>query len=139
MTNNKLLLKYGMRGSKSDIFHTSVFGKVQNPGIGTASSVSSPRGAGDVSNRSIVKGYGDSKIVRDTRGGFPKAKEYTVSQDKFLNNTSQTEVGESQLGRSGGSQPRVLGSNQFGGSSGSQPRVSSGNQFGIRFNKPRNF
>lgn len=125
--DNKLLLKYGMRGKKEDIFHSSTFGKAQNAnGMGTASSMSFSQRMKINSNRSMVRGYGDSKIINESRERGPKAGQYSASQDKFLNGSRRvgpvdersSRFGVNQSGRVGGVQP------------GSQSGRPSNNPFG---------
>ena len=125
--DNKLLLKYGMRGKKEDIFHSSTFGKAQNTsGMGTASSMSFSQRMKIDNNRSMVRGYRDSKIMSEAKERGPKAEQYSASRDKFLNGSQKAGAGDGGSSRFGGNQSGGVGS--FRPSS--QPIRSSNNQFG---------
>ena len=79
-------MKYVMKGNKKeDIFHSSAYGKAQNgAGMGVASTESfAKRRAVDL-NRRVVRGYGESGVVNNSRAQGPKAKPYTpISPEKY--------------------------------------------------------
>lgn len=63
---------------KEDIFHTSTYGKSQNPNrIGVTSSETFTKRLATDKNRNMVRGYGDSDIVGTSRTQGPKAKTFT--------------------------------------------------------------
>lgn len=92
-------LKYVMKDKKEDIFHSSAYGKAQNAGgMGTASSVSFSQRMNIDRNRKTVRGYRDSRIVNEARGGFPKAEQYSAASDKVLNRPQGSGAGNRQTG-----------------------------------------
>jgi len=71
-------LKYVMKDKKEDVFHSSAYAKAQNgSALGAASTESYQVRVNVYQNRSKVRGYGDSELMRGARMNGPKAKTYT--------------------------------------------------------------
>ena len=78
---NNPLLKYVMKTKKTDVFHSSVFGRAQNgSGVGVVFSGSFSERRSLNSDRGILGGYGKSRIVGEARGAVPRAKQYEKPQ-----------------------------------------------------------
>ena len=120
------ILKYVAKDDKkSDFFHTSSFGKAQSgSGIGTASSQSFNTRMTINQNRSMVRGYNDSRLVTGTRNPNMRAKTYTPTENTGLR----------QSGGSMSNRPRG-GSSGTGGDSVNRPRMSSPRPRGIQLPK----
>ena len=73
------LLKFMMHEKKTDVVHTSAFGRVQNEqGMGATSAQSFTERMKVERNRKRVRGYSDSRVVTQAYGAAGlRAKKYT--------------------------------------------------------------
>lgn len=74
------LLKYIMKNNnKENIFHSSIFGKLQNgASFGSTSSESFNARLNIDKNRKIIKNYRDSHLASNTGNFNPRPKTYTA-------------------------------------------------------------
>ena len=72
------LLKYVMKPAESDVFHSSVYGKMQNgSGMGSTSSESFSERMKREGSRTMVRKYGSSSVANNAIGNGPRAKTFT--------------------------------------------------------------
>lgn len=80
---NNPFLKYVMKDTKEDIFHSSVYGKAQNgSSMGSASTESFGDRMKVDKNRQVVHGYNDSQIANNMYTNGPKAKKYVPPEKR---------------------------------------------------------
>ena len=79
MISRNPFLKYIMKDTeRSDVFHSSAYGRAQNAGgMGAASGESFAMRRAMEANRKLVRGYGDAGVMNAARMQGPKAKKYT--------------------------------------------------------------
>lgn len=76
-------LKRLIKEKTEDVVHSSAYAQAQNAkGIGSASTESFSQRFRLEKNRSMVRGYSDSKIVNEAKGNAPKAKKYEVQKNE---------------------------------------------------------
>ena len=89
------LLKYLIKEKKEDVVHSTGYGVAQNEGgFGTASAKSFANRQDTEANRSMVGGYKDSKIARESRAEVPLASGYNAARE-----TAQREAIRQRFGR----------------------------------------
>lgn len=82
MIQKNPFLKYLIKDKKEDVFHSSVYAKVQSgEGIGAASSQGYQVRVNLAQNRTRVRGYGDSEIMTGVKKNAPRAKVYTPPEN----------------------------------------------------------
>lgn len=78
MIQKNPFLKYVMKDSKEDVFHSSAYAKAQNGAtMGAASAETYQMRKSLEQNRQVVRGYQDSNIMKGVGGNGPRAKTYT--------------------------------------------------------------
>lgn len=65
-----------IKEKKEDVVHSSAYAQAQNAGIGASSTQSFEKRREIDQNRTVVRGYGDSKIVSEAPSNAPRAKTY---------------------------------------------------------------
>ena len=70
-------LKRLMKDKKEDVVHSYTYASAQNKGIGSASTITFSERQKINQNRSVIQGYSDAKLVRDSLSNGPKAKTYS--------------------------------------------------------------
>lgn len=78
MIQKNPFLKYVIKDSKEDVFHSSAYAKAQNgASLGAASTETYQARVNVNNNRQVVRGYNESSIMRGVSANGPRAKVYT--------------------------------------------------------------
>ena len=120
-------LKRLMKDTKSDVVHSSAYAKAQNAGgIGSASVQSFAERQAIESNRTIVKGYKDSRVVNDAIGsGRAEIKNYDAERDASQRAAIRDRFGGGRNAGNDTSGSVVKGNNTSVGGAGSSGRSAT--------------